>query len=289
MRSSVRAELLDKALAVYARSTCKAAAEVAGVDPATMSRLACRARVECGHTVPYRPGVAAYAAGCRCDVCVPLAEPFVDALADYLNGAASMEDVGERLGLTRERIRQAFDRLCGGPGEAFRQQRARRDEREARAQAEADRDRVARAEREGVTCRTCGRPHARERRGNWHNTCSSECSELWPEVRYLLPKYQKEHQRHAARWKVNHPDEVAAAEVRAAKRVLSGDGPDYEDSRWSSRERTRWLVPGSRRFDIAVRAYREGWPTFVTWPQDIQDQIREHVEGQPDGDTEPVP
>lgn len=186
----------------------------------------------------------------------------------YLHGDGNMSTIAAEAGVSRERVRQIFLELAGGVP-AVRLRNAIKTERaEILAEVESQRW-VLLAELDGVTCRTCGRPHSRRWNGGWAQSCSTECREMWPEVRLLADEdIYDDHRRNVARWNLRHADEVDETQTRHAARVLTGE----------TNRHGRWLIPGSARWVIACRAYREGWPAFVTWPEDIQRQVREHME-----------
>lgn len=225
-------------------------------------------------------GVTGYLKGCRCGQCSDIFQAHREALDHYLGSRdTSLETAGELLGVTRERARQVFDLMVGEQGGAARLKRVRIAEHDALQAEIAECALIVAAERDDVTCSTCGRRHHRWRGNDWRLTCSSECSELWHDVRYLTEEGQVRQLERTARWVLANRDKHDDSQIRLAEQRLSGQEPEYSGA-WESRDRTRWLNEGSRRFQIVLRAYREGWPAFETWPQDIQDQIREYVEQQ---------
>lgn len=288
MSEPTRPEVRRKALDLYARSTVKRASDATGIRRQTIYRWAKAEGVEPGHKVPWSPGVAAWVDGCRCDVCEDAIRPVREAAHLYLNDLAGLRDVASLKGVSPERLRNWLDMYVGGfeyrngrrlpkSGAAFEEHRRRRAERQAREEAERQRQHEERALREGVTCRCCGRPHSRTVRRDWALTCSHECAEAWPVLRYHVDEHEREkHQRAVASWVLRNPDKVNEYELRNARRVRVGLEPlCVEEGRDRKR---RWLVEGSQAFEVAVRAYREGWPAFATWPQEIQRQVREHVD-----------
>lgn len=186
--------------------------------------------------------------------------------ARYLDGDGSMSTLAREAGVSRERMRQVFLDLSDGVPAVHLRNAIKRERAGVQAEIEAQRWALE-AERAGVTCRTCGRPHSRRWHGGWAQNCSTECSQMWGTVRLIADDGEYEaHRQRVARWNLRHADQGDDIRTRHATRVLHG-----EDER-----RGRWLQPGSARWEIACRAYREGWPTFATWPEDVQEQIREH-------------
>jgi transposase-like protein/DNA-binding XRE family transcriptional regulator len=280
-----------RALDVYTRSTASDAAKAAGVSRQTVHRWAKEEGVQPGHRTSYRPGLAAYLRyGCRCDECSLAAVPARKAFEDYIYGDSNFEDIATTACVTGERVRQWVDALAGGferkddgryvpvSGMASELRRLIRQEQAAVLEEVNRQKRKALAELDGVTCRTCGRPHDRQRGSGWAMSCSLECMILWKEVRYLNDDYRERIRRAIASWRLRNPDKSSEAQLRHARHVAVGLEPRYvADGGRDGRE--RWLIPGSRRFEIALRAYREGWPSFHTWHEDIQRQVREHVAG----------
>lgn len=279
----------ERALEIAARSTVRDAAEAVGVHPNTVLRWCNKAGVTPAHTLKYRPGVAAYVDGCRCEPCADAVKDLPHAAHLYVTGEADTRAIGEMLGVSKSRAGQWLDMWIGGfeyrdgrrlhkAGAAFAARRAERDRQEAEAARRAEEELKARARAEGVTCTVCGTPHHRWIRGDWSVACSPECSEMWQLVRLFHDDHHDDHRLNIAQWQIAHPDKHTPAQLAHARRVISGEGPTHERGSWASRDRTRWLIEGSQSWDIACRAYREGWPTFATWPEDIQQQIREHFE-----------
>lgn len=277
----------DLALQIAARSTVAEAAKAAGVHPATVLRWCKKAGVTPAHTLKYPPGVAGYVDGCRCDVCTAAVKRLPRAEYLYVSGHKDFDELGQMLGVSAERVRQWLDMWLGGfeyrggrrapkSGAAFEARRAERVRQEVEAARRAEEALAARARAEGVTCRVCGADHHRKIRGEWGTTCSPECAEMWTYVRLFHNDHHDRHAIRIAQWDVDNPDKITPAKLATSKRRLAGEGPTYDGVSWASREATRWLQVGSRSWDIACRAYREEWPTFAEWPEDIQNQIREH-------------
>ena len=210
--------------------------------------------------------------GCRCGVCREKFAQAVDWTHRYVYTDATLQQIADETGVTREFIRQTVDLFLGQPGLGAQLKRAFRDERREVLREVREQQKIAGRVIEGSACVTCGGVNPRPQK-----TCSPRCARFWPQVRYFVEgDLQRER---IARWKVSHPHRVPAGEVEQAKEVLAGRGPTYDSPTWKKREARRWVNVGSRRFEIAVLAYEENWPAFETWPKDVQRQVREYVQG----------
>lgn len=239
------------------------------------------------HRSACHAGVTGWADGCRCDECIDGADDARGLLERYLDGERAARIAAE-MDVTSSRVWQVFALLMP-PQQIKETRKHRRDMRQAEQAAWEEEERRRAAERENVTCQTCGRPHHRKTGGrsslksgngpSWSANCSSECSVMWGEVRFLTEESHALQIQRCADWAARNPDSdwVNESQLRSAQRRLSGEGPTYDDRAWSRRKKKRWLIPGSKRHDIAHKAYRESWPAFSTWPQDIQDQIMAEV------------
>jgi hypothetical protein len=206
-----------------------------------------------GHSVPYRPGLVAYDDGCRCSTCVGFHLDATDMLDRYLSGE-TLASIGRDYAVTRERVRQI---VCQLDPAARRKHVA---SRERQREAEAERLRAERAEDNGP-CRVCGSPNEGRARSA---TCSSWCSEAWTHItvrRLLDPDQWQSHTRQLALSNIEHSNNPY--DVRSAIRTIAG----------TKRSHGRWLIPGSKAWEVAVRAATERWPTFDQMPEQVQRQV----------------
>lgn len=201
-----------------------------------------------------RHGLARYLRdGCRCDVCTDAYYDTSDMHDRYVYGTEALRAIGADYGITGERVRQVLAML---DPEAFQR---RREEKRRRAEAERARlyaERVA----DNEPCVVCGTfPDTPRQR-----TCSPWCAEAWESmaVRRLFDPHQCErHNRVIALGHLERED----GSVRHALNILSGN----------VRSHGRWLLPGSKAWEVAVRAATEGWPTWEQIPEQVRRQVSE--------------
>lgn len=155
----------------------------------------------------------------------------------FLDTELTLEAVGQEYGLTRERVRQIaamFDpdgsRRAAHKSRVKRSQELRRDEeqwQELKNRAKA-----------AQPCVVCGSWVLRSRQEGTRRTCSHECGEAWPNLRFHFdPVIREKHRGTIARWCVANPDKVSSSQLNWSKKVLAGK-PIQSNGRWT--------LPGSK-------------------------------------------
>lgn len=152
----------------------------------------------------------------------------------FLDTELTLAAVGREYGLTRERVRQIaamFD--PDGSRRAAHKARVQRIRETKRAAAQwRELKRRAKAAR---PCAVCGSWVLRKAQV----TCSQECAEAWPTLRFHLdPVFRARHRARIARWYLAHPGKVTRSQLNWAKKVLAGE-PMHQSQ-------GRWTLPGSR-------------------------------------------
>ena len=175
-------------------------------------------------------------------------------LSAYVNDDMTLEQIGQRHGITRERVRQ----LTSAADRTMCLLVIRR--RDARSRLR----RLVNAGSPSVlTCMVCGSVFEGDNRRRF---CSPVHSKVAVLMRYQTDDtYRERHRLACARWAIRSESE-SASQVRYAQRLIAG----------TTVERSyRWLVPGSLQFHWALRAHALGWPLFDAFHEDVQRQIRE--------------
>lgn len=189
----------------------------------------------------------------------------------------TMEEIGLRYGVTRQRIHQILTRTDPTLTRLARRRRKARTKlrmfvRDTSAPVVG-------------SCALCGKtfeasPRGRPRDRNVY--CSPVHRQAYLALRYQLgDDDRRDDQRRALARNVIRSG-VGGARERYARRVLAGTVGEGETSAVAGK---RWIVPGSVAFHWAVRAYVLGWPVFERLPEPIRNQIRTHVDG-PDPDED---
>lgn len=174
-------------------------------------------------------------------------------IRDYLfsDPLLTLEDVGEKFGITRERVRQIASKDIGRYGQRFAERRR------IRAEARAKPPRF---------CAVCNAevPPGKVR------FCSEEHRQVMTALRYHVDPDRREAQKVAvAKWVLRaaaegHP-KVDERQVAFADRVLD---PEVE-----LEVHGRWFTQGSQPLEYAVEAYEKGWPIFEKLPEPLQKQV----------------
>jgi hypothetical protein len=155
----------------------------------------------------------------------------VEILRLYRDKGLTLEQVGGRYGLTRERVRQIVARLDP-------QAKATR----TRILAEHERDRRL---AEAHPCRVCGKPVLRGRRAQ---TCSPKCAEDWRVVRYQLdPEHHRRFRQVQARSILRNPRKHPPGQLSWARAILTGNAAPNR----------RFVVEGSRSAQVLERVAPE--------------------------------
>lgn len=177
-------------------------------------------------------------------------------IVDTWLASDTLEEAGQKLGITRERVRQILDEeLPPWYVKLHRQrQRARIRQRHFVATATI----VG-----GAPCVICGKLNSRPQL----ITCGHDCATKYAVLRVHIDDGHLEGQRvrhrdAVARWQLEHGTDET--QVRFARRWLARE----------SVTRGRWLVPGSQAHRYATEAYEKRWPIFDRLPAQIQQQIR---------------
>jgi transposase len=179
----------------------------------------------------------------------------------YNNPTMTLEQIGEKYGLTRERVRQLASQVDN----------ERYVARRTFLRETADRERQEREERERPDprfCRVCGVQLQSGRR----RFCSARHYDIATKhLRYHVDdRYRIRHRTFVARWLLEHGDELdekdRERQLTYAARVLDPDVVQEEHG--------RWLTRGSKAMDAALECYRKGYPLFDELPEQIQTQVK---------------
>jgi hypothetical protein len=180
-------------------------------------------------------------------------------LRAYVDDDLTMEQIGARHDLTRERVRQilaAFDPTLVALAKRRRLARTRLRAFVATGTLPTR-----------LECRLCGEGFI----GDPHSTfCCNEHREIHLALRYQInPEYHDNFQRTMAHWRLRQdPGDIYAHNVLAgtvgAAPHPNGGGPVGH----------RWIVEGSQVHEWALAAYRNNWPVFEKFHPDVQAQIR---------------
>lgn len=182
-------------------------------------------------------------------------------LRAYVNDDMTLEQIGQRHGVTRERVRQV---LSKHDPTLYRLAKIRRRAR-TRLRNWVNAGSVARF----GTCRICGDDF--EMVDSKSVYCSPVHRQIWMLFRYQVDdRMRATHRAAMAKWFLrNSEDQV---QLRYAERVLAGTA---EVGR-----RRRFIQVGSLNWHWALRAYVLDWPLFGMLHEDVQEQIRQHVAGE---------
>lgn len=241
-----RQQVLDRARETGSFS---AAAREFGVTVATVSRWCSAAGVSSEYADRCSPhGIKRFLNhGCRCASC---RSAFADGLfmcIAYAEQGLTLEQIGEMVGVTRERVRQVINEI--EPGFTSRVVWERKNEKELAALT------ISR-------CGFCGTMFA-----GATPTCSRECYDQREFLRYQFSdKYRDSTRRAIARWRLKN-DDYGTAGPEHYERVLA-DPSDVNSH-------GRWLVRGCKSHTAAVKAYLRGGAVFEELPPPIQEQVRE--------------
>lgn len=212
------------------------------------------------HAQPRGPhGLARGLAGCRCYDCWMALAETRDWKRRYMGGE-TLQEIGDSVGLTRERVRQRITRLNDGDSLApEKRRRLRMAELEAAAGP---------FHRSLTICAVCGTPTPNQ------TTCGGRCSEDYS--RSTLHYYHSDdgrrlrHRKRTARWIVENEDSDPS-QVRYARRLLNGADKPYG---------RRWLIEGSHTWDVAMKAFLLGGSVVSVLPAELVSQLRRAAQRQ---------
>lgn len=177
----------------------------------------------------------------------------------YVHDDLTLEQIGQRHGVTRERVRQIINKT---DPTIYRLAKMRRKARTRHRRAMAD------GFSELRHCRLCGGLF--EAGGLHRRFCSPVHQAVHTQIlRYQIDAEHREtHYVYVARWNAKSEDPKRRTH---GERVLAGE---------ATRRGKRWLVPGSLAFHWAVRAYVLDWPVWEQFHPDVQAQVRAHISGE---------
>ena len=180
----------------------------------------------CGYTTPTRQKIN------------PDHYPEIERL--YIEDNLTLAEVGDRYGVTRERIRQIL------PSDAMAQHQRRRRDQEDQARTVRFLATCQRALDENLVCSTCHGWILRNTSGisGRPQTCSPECREAADALRTF--DNHEEHRLALARSILAHPDRHPALNLEWAEAMLGPDPPAPN---------RRYFKPGSKRSEL-IRKYR---------------------------------
>ena len=150
----------------------------------------------------------------------------------YLDQGLTLAEIGDRYGVTRERIRQIL------PPQIAKTRRARRQNR---IRTKAFLSTCQRALDENLVCSIC---HGWILRKTGNVTCSPECRKAADTLRTF--DNHEHHRRQLARSILAHPDRHPALNLEWAEAMLEPDPPPPN---------RRYFRPGSKRSEL-IRKYR---------------------------------
>lgn len=173
------------------------------------------------------------------------------------DGGATLEEIGAKEGMTRERVRQ----ILTGP-----EYKAIKARRSAEAMARDEERRTA--TRYDKTCPTCGREFRGTAAGVY---CRKRCHEIRNMLRFVTSDAEHEkHREQMAHQNLKLPR--TDARRRHAERFLAtlaaGETPPEP--------RGRWFVEGSQNHVVANHAMVHGWPIFGRIRPELQQWLRDH-------------
>lgn len=176
-------------------------------------------------------------------------------VALYVNAELTMEEIGRRYGVTRERIRQvlAEQGVVGRKEHERRRRQIRRAQRAALVKKTLEQclTQMQRAIDENRRCVVCNAWVIREASSGYSSTphgggvartiglktCSPECSEWWRKGgRYLYDDVYEQHRVTQAKSILRRPERYKDSQVEWAKRMLSDNAPPPN---------RRYVIPGS--------------------------------------------
>lgn len=172
----------------------------------------------------------------------------------------TLEDAGDKFGITRERVRQIIAKDRPGLYEQRKQRKmGRKDVRKAEA---------AKKHAETHRCKVCDVGLTTDR---W-SYCSQEHYDMGVAFRYHIdPEQREKHKLAVARWMAENPTKVNKWQHESALRMLD---PTYEVN-----ERGRWFSQGSGNLEKAIIMYENGYKMFDLLPDQLQEQVKRVVEG----------
>ena len=153
----------------------------------------------------------------------------------YHSGEHTLQAIGDRYGLTRERIRQILPTGAATVVEKIRRDRKRTQKRTQKFLAACQR-----ALAENRKCQVCKGWILR----NTKVTCSHECAEAYLPLRHF--DEHEEHRRETARTYLAKPEKYKKSLSEWAEKMLGPSPPPPN---------RRYLVPGSKRSEL-IRKYR---------------------------------
>lgn len=175
----------------------------------------------------------------------------------YVRDSMTLEEIGERHGVTRERVRQLISPL--DPTLYKMEQLRRKGRTKLRARSKGSPVTIR-------ECITCGKTFETT---NTSKCCCPVHRQVYNLLRYHVDPKRHEHtRRNTAKFVLK--SDASETQKRFAQRVLDGVELD---------EHGKWMIPGSLAWHWALRAHALRWPIFDQLPGEIQQQIRETSEG----------
>ncbi len=173
---------------------------------------------------------------------------------DWLHSADTYAVVGERYGITRERVRQVINKVL--PKDVIE---------ERKKEPGRIRQEIKMLSRPIVECVICEKQVYQRGRGRYrHQTCCPEHSVWWRSIRWHTPEYREIHRTFVAEWAIRNPDKATKEQLNFAYRFLEGTAGYHG----------RWFKPGSASHQCATAAYLNQWPIFDRLLPELQIQIR---------------
>lgn len=152
----------------------------------------------------------------------------------------TLADIGESVGLTRERIRQIIRREVGDTGLGA----LKREHSATIMDARAEVKRAAFLHQPVSKCAVCWAPTRRRiKAGKARVTCGAKCADIWRGTRHRLGGMPT-HRDSMARWVLKHPEKATKYATSWANRYFAGEskvGPERPQADSQATKNMEWV------------------------------------------------